>query len=135
MQEWILEAGTLAAVVISALITYFTNRSAHDVINQRIQDVDARAEKRTEAAETRAQAAEGRAEKRADALAATLEAQRQAMEAIARDLSFLAGRQTERDVPWTPGRAAAYIRTVPDPPAPTGSPSEPESTGAEPEPK
>ena len=58
-------------------------------------------EKRTEsgfaALEQRAERAEDRADRRVDALAATLEAQRQALEAIAREVSFLAGRQRERD--------------------------------------
>ena len=132
MEEWSIVLGLAAtvvptaAVIVTALIQHRANRDAHSGIVERIETVDARAEKRTQAAEEctraaeeraekrtqaaeertraaeeraekRTQAAEERAERRADALAATLDAQRQALEAIARDLSFLAGRQAERD--------------------------------------
>ena len=121
MEEWSIVLGLAAtvvptaAVIVTALIQNRANRDAHSGIVERIETVDARAEKRTQAAEERTraaeeraekraqaaeertQAAEERAERRADALAATLDAQRQALEAIARDLSFLAGRQAERD--------------------------------------
>ena len=114
MEEWSIVLGLAAtvvptaAVVITALIQHRANHDAHSGIAARIESVEARAEKRTQAAEERADKradalaatltnSEARAEKRADALAATLEAQRLAMEAIARDLSFLAGRQEERD--------------------------------------
>ncbi|MYN65014.1 MAG: hypothetical protein F4X11_08300 [Acidobacteria bacterium] len=68
-----------AAVIVTALIQNRANRDAHSGIVARLEGVEARAEKR------------------ADALATTLDAQRRALEAIARDLSFLAGRQAERD--------------------------------------
>ncbi len=107
VEEWTIVLGLAAtvvptaAVIITALIQHRANRDAHTGIVARIADVEERAEKRMQAAEERAekrtQAAEERAEKRADALARTLEAQRRALEAIARALSFLSGRQTERD--------------------------------------
>jgi len=85
MEEWSIVLGLAAtvvptaAVIVTALIQNRANRDAHSGIVARIEGVEARAEKR------------------ADALAKTLDAQRQALEAIARDLSFLAGRQAERD--------------------------------------
>ena len=62
---------TLAAVV-SALLLHRSNRDAHAGIVQRIAGVD--------------QSSVGRDE-----------AHRRALESIARDVSFMAGRQTERD--------------------------------------
>lgn len=85
MEEWSIVLGVVAtvvptaAVIVTALIQHRANRDAHSGIVTRIEAVEARAERR------------------ADALAATLDAQRQALEAVARDLSFLAGRQAERD--------------------------------------
>ena len=61
-----------AAVVIVAWIQWRANDRAHAAIGRRIE------------------AAEARAEKRADA-------QADALQAIARDVSFLAGRQAQRD--------------------------------------
>ena len=89
-------------------------------MEKRIESGFAAMEKRTEsgfaALEQRAERAEDRADRRADALAATLEAQRQTLEAIAHEASFLAGRQRERD--QTPAESAPAAVA---PHAPTGT--------------
>ena len=66
---------TLAAVVVPTVAVAFTawlNHNAHKGITTRIDGVDARSVQRDES-------------------------HRQALESIARDVSFMAGRQTERD--------------------------------------
>ena len=101
------------------------NERAHAAITEHIKAVDARAERRSEAHRTaleamservhaitaNVQAVDDRAERRSEAHraaleaqratleahGATLEAQRATLESIARDVSFLAGRQAERD--------------------------------------
>ena len=101
------------------------NERAHTAITENIKAVDARAERRAEAQRValeamnervhaltaNVQAIDDRAERRAEAQratleahgatleahGATLEAQRATLESIARDVSFLAGRQAERD--------------------------------------
>ena len=82
MTEWIGLATVIVptlAVIAAAVIQHRVNRAAHSEIGRRIDGVDARAERRAEAFERR------------------MDAQGEALHAIARDLAFLAGRQTERD--------------------------------------
>ena len=77
-QGWL----TLAAVVVPTLAVAFTawlNHNAHKGITNRIDGVDDRAVRRDEA-------------------------HHQALESIARDVSFMAGRQTERDQAAPPPR-------------------------------
>ena len=83
--DWI----TLAAVLVPTLaviITAVLNSRAHDGITKRIDGVDSRVGE-----------VDTRAERRADAQRVTLDSHRSALESIARDVSFMAGRQTERD--------------------------------------
>ena len=88
-QGWL----TLAAVVVPTLavvITAWLNHRAHEGITTRIDGVNARSERRDEALHTALDGVNARSEKRD-------EAHRLALESIARDVSFMAGRQTERD--------------------------------------
>ena len=98
---------TLAAVV-SALLLHRSNRDAHAGIVQRIAGVDQSSVDRDEA-HRRAiagvdQSSVDRDEAHRRAIAGVDqssvdrdEAHRRALESIARDVSFMAGRQTERD--------------------------------------
>ena len=86
---WLALAGAAvptAAVIIAAVLQYRANRDAHKAIGERIADVDSRAERRAEAFE-----------RRMDAQTARIDAQTETLHAIAREVSFLAGRQAERD--------------------------------------
>lgn len=80
-----------AAVIVTVLIAASrANRAAHSGIVARVEAVADRADIPDSGGWKNAP-------RSADALAAALDAQRQALEAVARDLSFLAGRQAERD--------------------------------------
>lgn len=78
MTEWGLGLAAVVAPTAAVALTAWLNHRAHVAINQRIANVDARAERRAEADERQADAHRG------------------ALESIARDVSFLAGRQAER---------------------------------------
>ena len=82
---------TLAAVV-SALLLHRSNSDAHAGIVQRIAGVDQSSVDRDEA-HRRAIAGVDQSSVDRD------EAHRRALESIARDVSFMAGRQAERDLP------------------------------------
>lgn len=81
-QEWL----TLAAVVVPTAAVGLTAWLHHRSIGR----LDAKNEKAHSAITENVKAVDNRAETRADA-------QRTALEAIARDVSFMAGRQAERD--------------------------------------
>ena len=112
MQFWLALAGTVvptAAVAITALMAARANREmrsesreAHAAISKRIAEVDERAERRAEAFERRAEAFE----RRTEAFERRMDAQQNVLQALAREVSFLAGRQAERDSgqpPTNPG--------------------------------
>ena len=63
----------------------------------RIDRLDAKNERAHAAITENVKAVDDRAEQRSEAHRAALEAQRATLESIARDVSFLAGRQAERD--------------------------------------
>ena len=73
------------------------NEQAHAAITENIKAVDERAERRAAGLEAAIKAADERAERRAAGLEAAVKALQGALDAITRDLAFLAGRQTERD--------------------------------------
>ena len=83
MPSWIesvLLAGVPAlAAIVSAIVLYRSNRDAHVGIVNRIADVDRQSCERDET------------------LSRALNGNRKALESIARDVSFMAGRQAERD--------------------------------------
>ena len=90
---WLAAAVPTLAVIVAAVLAYLRdrttrqeNRDAHKAIGERIADVDRRAERRAEAFE-----------RRMDAQTARIDAQTETLHAIAREVSFLAGRQAERD--------------------------------------
>ena len=68
-----------------------------DGLEAAVKAVDERAERRADGLEAAIKAADERAERRAAGLEAAVKALQGALDAITRDLAFLAGRQTERD--------------------------------------
>ena len=84
---------TLAAVVVPTAAVAFTawlNHNAHKGITNRIDGVDVRFVQRDDAHRRALDGVDERSVQRDDA-------HRHALESIARDVSFMAGRQTERD--------------------------------------
>ena len=88
--ETLLAIAAVAVPTLAVALTAWMNHRAHQGITTRIDGVDARAERRDEALRTALDGVDGRAVQRD-------EAHRLALESIARDVSFMAGRQAERD--------------------------------------
>ena len=86
---------TLAVVIahVQNKATRKENRDAHDKIGQNIAGVDARAERRAEAFEKRMDSQQSSFERRMDA-------QQEVLQSLAREISFMAGRQAGQDRAW-----------------------------------
>ena len=90
--QGVLASAGLMAVLMGLIWRMFVHFDAKN--EQAHAAIDDRAERPITA---NVQAVDDRAERRAEAHRAALEAHRTALESIARDVSFLSGRQAERD--------------------------------------
>jgi hypothetical protein len=97
MADWSPEVwiglGTLASVGLTAWL----NHRAHSGITRRIDGVDRDSRQRDEDLAGRLETFDRDSRQRDEAHRAALDSHRSALESIARDVSFLAGRQAERD--------------------------------------